>query len=118
VLAYVFRGRADAKVKERALEEGPKAILEAGQKLAAAFEEQIGAFGDELVSFVQKATEEMTRSITDVVRAVRAAKSAGADSITKLEGNTGAVMARLGAVEDRMKAIRAALWSNGSGKSP
>ncbi len=115
VLAYVFRGRADKRVKERALEEGPKAIEDAAGKLADAFEEQIDLFGDKLVEFVQRATEEMTRSIADVIRTARSAKSEGEESIRKLEASTGSVMARLGAVEDRMKSLRTSLWSNGTG---
>jgi hypothetical protein len=115
VLAYVFRGRADKRVKERALEEGPKAIEEAASKLADAFEEQTDVFGDKLVDFVQRATEEMTRSIADVIRMARTAKAEGEGSIAKLEASTGSVMARLGAVEDRMKSVRTSLWTNGTG---
>ncbi len=115
VLAYVFRGRADQRVKERALEEGPKAIIEAAEKLADAFEDQIDVFGDKLVDFVRRATEEMTRSIADVIRTARDAKREGESSIQELETSTGSVMARLGAVDDRMKSLRAGLWANGTG---
>ncbi len=117
VLALVFRGRADKRVKDRALEEGPKAIQEAAGKLADAFEDQIDIFGDKLVEFVQRATEEMTRSIADVIRTARKAKVEGVDSIHQLEASTGSVMARLGAVEDRMKSLRTSLWTNGTGGS-
>lgn len=115
ILAYVFRGRADQRVKERALEEGPQAIMDAAEKLADAFDDQIDVFGDKLVDFVRRATDEMTRSIADVIRTARTAKSEGESSIEELEASTGSVIARLGAVEDRMKGLRAGLWTNGTG---
>jgi hypothetical protein len=115
VLAWVFRGRADRRVKERALDEAPKVVREAAAKLADAFDDQIDAFADKLVEFVARASEEMTRSIAEVIRAARSARAEGDDSIARIEAETGAVMARLGAVEDRMKSQRTALWSNGKG---
>ncbi len=116
VLALVFRGRADKEVKRRAMEEAPKVVREAAQKMADAFDDQIDGFGDKLLEFVNKANEEVSRSIAEVVRATRAARKEGASSIAKLQAGTGGALARLGVVEMRLTSLRAALWSNGSGK--
>jgi small GTP-binding protein len=115
VLAYVFRGRADKQIKERALDEAPKVVREAAAKLADAFDARIDEFGDKLVEFVAQVNEEMTRSLADVIRAAREARDEGADELARVEADTGSVLARLGAVEDRMKAQRTSLWSNGKG---
>lgn len=114
VLAYVFRGRADREVKRRAMEEAPKAVRKAASKLADAFDQQIDDFGDKLVEFLTRATEEMTRSIAEILRAVREARREGASALGTLEVRTGTVMARLRAVEERMKSQRNALWSDGA----
>lgn len=115
VLAYVFRGRADKEVKRRAMEEAPRAVREAAGKLADAFDRQIDEFGDKLIEFLTKATEEMTRSIAEVLRTVREARLEGDAAMGSLKSRTGTVMARLHSAEDRMKALRNALWSNGRG---
>ena len=55
VLAVVFRGRADRKLKERAIAEAPKAVREAATKLGDAFLSQIDDFGSKLLDFMEKA---------------------------------------------------------------
>jgi small GTP-binding protein len=112
VLAYVFRGRADKKIKERALEEGPRVVREAALKLAEAFDRQIDTFGEKLLDFMEKASDEMTKSIADVIRAAKRAHDEGEDVRGKLEAGTGGLLARLGAVEDRMKSQRHSLWQD------
>lgn len=114
VLAWVFRGRADQKVKERAIEDAPKVVREAAAKMATAFEAQIDEFGERLSDFVARATEEMSRSIAEVVRAARDAKREGEDARVRLESSGGMALARLANVDQRLQAIRGALWGNGS----
>ncbi|MEM9195611.1 MAG: dynamin family protein [Myxococcota bacterium] len=115
LLAYVFRGRADKRVKERAREEAPEVVRQAAVKLADSFEDQIDAFGEKLLAFMDKASEELSRSIADVVRTARTAKRSGEEAISDLDSKTGSTLARLSSVEDQMKAQRNALWSNGKG---
>ena len=64
---------------------------------------------------MDKASEEMTRSIADVIRVAKTAREEGDLAITKLESTTGTVTARLATVEDQMKQRRNSLWSNGKG---
>jgi hypothetical protein len=109
VLAWVLRGRADKEVKRRAMEEAPKVVLEAATKLADGFDAEIDAFADKLADFVGKASEEMTKSLADVVRTAREAKREGDASIERLTAQTGSVLVRLGTAEDRMRQKRAAL---------
>jgi GTPase SAR1 family protein len=117
LLAYVFRGRADRELKKRALEEAPAAIEKAAKELADAFERQIDEFGDKLVEFVKTASEEMTRSMAEVVRHARTAKASGEDETMRVREEAGMSLTRLGAVEQKMGSLRAALWANGTGTS-
>ncbi|HJL18687.1 MAG TPA: dynamin family protein [Sandaracinaceae bacterium LLY-WYZ-13_1] len=110
VLAYFFRGRADREMKKRAMEEAPRAVKEAADKLAEAFEKQIDEFGDKLVEFVKTANEEVTRSIAEVVRTARSARTEGAEELEDLEQTVGTSLGRLKAVADKMETMRRSLW--------
>jgi hypothetical protein len=112
VLAFFVRTRADKRVRERALEEGPKAVREAAGKLADALDAKIDEFGDKLIEFMEKASEEMTRSIADVVRAAKRAKDRGDTARAELESSTGPLLSRIAGVEDRMKSQRNELWAD------
>ena len=115
VLAYVFRERADRELKKRAIEEAPQAVQKAAAELAEAFERQIDEFGDKLVDFVKSASEELTRSIAEVVRHARTARAAGEAETAHLRDQSGMALSRLTTVEQKMSTLRTALWANGSG---
>ena len=81
------------------MEEAPEAVRQAAAKLAEAFDAQIDQFGDKFVEFVRTANEEVTRSIAEVVRAVREARTEGAEQLDDLEQVVGTALGRLGAVD-------------------
>lgn len=110
VLAYFFRGRADAEMKKRAMEEAPKAVKEAAAKLADAFDAQIDQFGDKLVEFVRTANEEVTRSIAEVVRTAREARHSGEEELEELEQTVGTSLTRISALRSKMEELRKSLW--------
>jgi small GTP-binding protein len=118
VLAYVFRERADRDLKKRAMEEAPQAVEKAAADLAAAFEQQIDEFGDKLVDFVKNASEELTRSMAEVVRHAREAQSRGDVEVGRVREESGMSLSRLTTVEQEMGALRTSLWANGSGTPP
>lgn len=114
VLAYVFRGRADKQVKEKAKEEAPKAVIAAAGKMADAFDARIDEVGDKLLHFVSAANSEVTRSIAELVRTAREAGQRGDVARDELTSATGMNLARLGEVESKMSQVRKTLWANGS----
>lgn len=118
ILAYVARERADREVKKRAMEEAPAAIERAAGELAGAFEKQIDEFGDRLVAFVASASEELTRSMAEVVRHAREALTQGEHEIARVREEAAMSLARLTTVEHEFGALRASLWANGSGHAP
>lgn len=116
VLAYVFRQRADRDLKRRLSEEVPKAVVEAASRLAGGFEKSIDEFGEKLVEFVKSANEELTRSIAEMVRHAREARRRGEGELARLQEQVGMWLARLTAVEQRMRALRTALWERSEGE--
>jgi gas vesicle protein len=109
---------ARRELKKRAMEEAPKAVEEAARQLADAFCKQIDELGDKLVDFVKTASEEMTRSIAEVVRHARDAKAEGAERTSVVKEEAAMSLGRLAAVEHRMSTMRTSLWANGSGTPP
>jgi hypothetical protein len=93
-------------------------VREAAGRMADAFDAQIDAFGDKLLEFVARASEEMSQSMADVVRAARDAQREGEHACVAMESTGGSVLARLGALEQRMKAMRGGLWGNGQNRAP
>jgi len=118
VLAYVFRGRADKQLKERAKQEAPEAVKAAASKMADAFDERIDEFGEKLIEFVATANEEMTRSIAELVRAAKDARAEGESAQSELKANTGMTLARLAEVHEKMDTLRKTLWANGKAAEP
>jgi hypothetical protein len=117
ILAWVFRGQADKQLKARALEEAPAAVQKASAELAEAFCKQIDELGDKLIDFVRTASEEMTRSIAEVVRHARDARAEGEGRVSAVKDEAVMALGRLASVEARMAQLRTALWANGSGSS-
>ncbi|MEM1415357.1 MAG: dynamin family protein [Myxococcota bacterium] len=113
VLAMVMRGRSDRAMKERAKEEAPKVVAEAGGKMAEAFDARIDEFGEKLITFVTQATEETSKSIAELVRAARDAKQEGEVAQTMLSDETGMSLTRLTEVEAQITSLRKSLWANG-----
>jgi polyhydroxyalkanoate synthesis regulator phasin len=100
------------------MEEAPQAVEKAAADLATAFEQQIDEFGDKLVDFVKNASEELTRSMAEVVRHAREAQSRGEVEVGRVREETGMALSRLTTVEQQMGALRTSLWANGSGHAP
>ena len=115
VLAWIFRGQADKALKARANEEAPAAVQKAAGELAEAFAKQIDEIGDKLIEFVRGASEEMTRSIAEVVRHARDAHIEGASRVATVRDDAVMALGRLTSVQARMSAIRTGLWTNGTG---
>jgi len=111
VLAYVFRDRADKEVKRRASEAAPAAVREAAAKMADLLDARIDEFGDRLAHFVTSASEELTRSVAEVLRAASRAKVDGETAREDLDRRTAMSSVRLVAAVSRMETQRKALWA-------
>jgi ribosome biogenesis GTPase A len=115
-LAYFAKGRTERQIKERALEDGPKVILDASAKMADALEERIDDFAQRLLEFVAKINDEMTRSIAELVQKAAATAEQGEGARDMLESEAGMTLVKLADLEGGLEGVRRGLWSNGSGK--
>lgn len=116
-LAYLFKGRTERQVKERALADGPKVIMEAAARMADALDERIDEFAQRLLEFVAKVNDEMTRSIAELVQKAATAAEAGQSAKDALEADAGMTLVKLADLEGGLEGIRRNLWANGSGKA-
>jgi len=111
VLAYVFRGRAEKQTKERAKSEAPKVVEEAAAKMADAFDTRIDEFGKRLTDFVAQANAEMTRSVAELIRGARDARSRGEGALAELSAGSGMTLVQLADERTQMEKLRASLWT-------
>jgi small GTP-binding protein len=111
VLAYIFRGRAEKQTKERAKAEAPKVVEDAAAKMADAFDTRIDEFGKRLTDFVAQANAEMTRSVAELIRGARDARSRGEGALAELSSETGMTLVQLADERSHMEKLRASLWA-------
>ena len=111
VLAYIFRGRAEKQTKERAKAEAPKVVEDAAAKMADAFDARIDEFGKRLTDFVAQANAEMTRSVAELIRGARDARSRGEGALAELSSGTGMTLVQLADERSHMEKLRASLWA-------
>jgi hypothetical protein len=111
VLAYIFRGRAEKQTKERAKAEAPKVVEDAAAKMADAFDARIDEFGKRLTDFVAQANAEMTRSVAELIRGARDARSRGEGALAELSSETGMTLVQLADERSHMEKLRASLWA-------
>lgn len=82
VLAFFLKEKADARIKERAREEGVRAIEHAGAKLEEELLRVIHDYGDRLKAFVDTAGDRLYRQIEEALSQVQSeleARGEGAD---------------------------------------
>lgn len=111
VLSVLFKGRAEEQIKERAAKEAPQVIKDAGAHLAQGFEARIDEFGDKLLSFVTAASEDLSKSIAELVRTVRDAKEEGGSAEISLRTETAPQLARLAELKAQMRTLKEAVDS-------
>ncbi len=95
VLAFFLRDKVDAKVKERAREEGVRAIEEASVKVEEEMLRVINEYGDRLKEFVETAGERLYSQIEEVLEQIQKERSENQDQA-----------ALLAEVEVRLDAVR------------
>lgn len=110
VLALVFKERVDREVKKKAMANAPEVIRNVARKIEPELTATIDRFGEKLSEFVATATEELRRSILEVLNATRAALvSARADVAPPLQ-QVDQLLQQARTIQDRITALRAQLW--------
>ncbi|MEM1347316.1 MAG: hypothetical protein AAGI01_02085, partial [Myxococcota bacterium] len=84
VLAFFLKERVDGRIKERAREEGVKAITQATSKLEEELLRVVHEYGDSLKEFVETAGDRLYRQIEEALGQVQTETAGGADRETLL----------------------------------
>ncbi len=79
VLAFFLRDRVDAKIKERAREEGDKAIERASEIIEEELVRMIQEYGDKLKEFVETAGDRLFRQIEEALAEVQRERAESSD---------------------------------------
>lgn len=109
-LALFFRERVDAEVKRKALESAPAAVRAVRARLGPELQAIIERFGQTLSDFVQSASDELRRSVLEVLESTRALRDAAAAGEAPTVAEVDALMARQRAVRERIERLRAQVW--------
>ncbi len=102
VLAFFLKGKVDEKIKERAREEGVKAVRAAGEAIEEELLRLIHDYGDRLKDFVETAGDRLYRQIEEVLEQVQKERAENAPQEELLE----AVATRLAATRRVAKMIK------------
>lgn len=95
ILAFVVREKVSDKIKERAREEGLKAIEDANEKIEQELLRVIHDYGDRLKQFVETAGDRLYRQIEEALNQVQVETAGDADR-----------QALLSEVESQLKSVR------------
>ncbi len=85
LLAFFLKDRVDTKIKERAREEGVRAIRSAGEEIEQELLRVIHNYGDQLKEFVETAGDRLYRQIEEVLEQVQKERSENTDQEALLQ---------------------------------
>ncbi len=112
VLAILFKDRVDKEVKKKAAENAPEVIRAAARKIEPELVGGIDRFGQKLTEFLNTATEELRRSVVEVLHSTRTAhaqaKADAAPPVAEVERN----LHESKSLADQVAALRARVWED------
>lgn len=109
VLAFMFKDKAEAKLKEKALEQGQRAIREAGEKVEAEMIRVIEEHGENLKAFVEAAGDRLYRQINETLEQVLKDTETRDTDRAVLDERARLAEADVNTVIEELRAIRKAL---------
>ncbi len=112
VLALVFKDRVDKEVKKKAIANAPDVIRQVAKKVEPELCGGIDRFGEKLNEFVVSATEELRRSMIEVLNNTRAAlhdAKAGAEPPVR---EVDALLEQARGIHARVEVLRGKVWES------
>ncbi|MBI5512453.1 MAG: dynamin family protein [Deltaproteobacteria bacterium] len=109
-LSLFFRDRVDKEVKTKALEAAPAAVRQCSARIGPALAATIDRFGQELGDFVANASEELRRSMLEVLASTRQALAEAHTGEAPSAADVDALQARLKALKERLERLRQRVW--------
>jgi GTPase Era involved in 16S rRNA processing len=111
VLALVFKDRVDREVKKKALANAPEVVRSVARKIEPELVATIDTFGEKLSEFVATATEELRRSIIEVLNSTRAALASAKDDAASPLEEVDALLEQARTIREHIEAARARVWN-------
>lgn len=110
VLAMFFKERVDAEVKRRAMDAAPEAVRAVSAKVGPELQATIERFGEKLSDFVGAASEELRRSMLEVLTATREAQAEAVEGEAPQTQPVDAMIARQQALKTTIERLRSQVW--------
>ncbi len=109
-LAIFFRERVDAEVKRKALEAAPAAVRSVRARVGPELQAIVERFGQTLTDFVQGASDELRRSVLEVLESTQSLRAAAAVGEAPTVQAVDALLVRQKALHERIERLRAQVW--------
>ncbi len=110
VLAMFFKERVDAEVKRRAMDAAPEAVRAVSAKVGPELQATIERFGEKLSDFVGAASEELRRSMLEVLTATREAQAQAVEGEAPQTQPVDAMIAQQQALKTTIERLRSQVW--------
>lgn len=111
ILAIVFQSKVAAEIKEQARQRAPEAVRRAAAAIAPHFDRLVDDFAARLDDFVTSAGDRLFRGIEEVLAHAIDERRRRGGEIAPLAQATEEQLARLIAIENRLAAVRGAMWA-------
>jgi len=119
VLAMYVKEKVEVETKKRAKELAPQAVREAASRVGPKLDEMIQEFAQRLDTWVVTAGEELHREVIEVLEAARSERKDTSQSTDTILAGCEAETKELGAVVQKLEALRASLWAGANtGNNP
>lgn len=110
MLALVFKERVDREVKKKAMANAPDVVRAAARKIEPELVATIDRFGEKLVEFVTTATEDLRRSVIEVLNATRKALVDAEKGAASPVAEVDALIHKARGIHERIEALRSRVW--------
>jgi GTPase SAR1 family protein len=112
MLAFVFKERIDREVKKKAVANAPEVVRAAARKIEPELVGTIDRFGDKLSEFVETATEELRRSVIEVLESTRGALETARTNVASPIAEVDALLTKARGAHERIERLRARVWQD------
>lgn len=111
VLALVFKDRVDKEVKKKALASAPDVVRQVARKVEPELLATIDNFGKKLAEFVENASEEMRRSLIEVLNSTKSAHASAQEDSAGALREVDELIEQAHGLKDRIESLRRTAWS-------
>jgi GTPase Era involved in 16S rRNA processing len=109
-LAMFFKDRVDTQIKAKAMEAAPAAVRASAAKIGPELLGTIDRFGEKLGDFVSHASEELRRSMLEVLASTRDALAQAKEGEAPTVGEVDALIKQQQSLREQIERLRGQVW--------